>query len=719
LEEGKGEGSTWLSRFHMLAQLSRCWASAIVEQGVTDKANRNDDAEMKREQLLVGQVVQKLLPFLFLLCLISVWSKITGGYRYPSCTGFSISESNFMQIIFGSTLNLLMLTFSAALFCAFEACQLIYDLRATNGETSTALFVHLLQAGLPIFCFIQGKLCWKVYKQKYQTTPSRTHTDVTNNETLANFDTGQSQTIPRFFRELALFTLIFFTLAPFQSQLLAAPRHLVENIRLYMLSQKLIADQATDKTYGEELKLAEAYANMGEYKKSFAVIDALLSEISGPLDRERLANTYLRLSHFDLSNRVSAAEWLKLTNYADKKLEAIFSKCKPERTAAEAWNRKKNETLSDSLKFAADNLIRAYQRHGCTEQAIKWIEAKGILQRKLLGADRDNLQKIYFNLKSELIPTGERQNYAPLLHQEIARLECTQLSMSPDSWSEHWRRERLEHCLDELKTVATAPTPQSIKADPSHLLGDYDEVKASMKKELSLAEQSGDYAGAKDIARDMARLIHRYHNTVSHEAASYYNRMIELESRAPSSKVAQLSDLLEASKSNLECGNLKEGEEYLAKIQILKKSLFGEHYNGQARDLNDLALAYLKTGNAAEARPLYEQALRLDSESIGAENKAIAIYLNNLGQISEQLNDLSQAEKYYQQALRIDEKTPADKLNLGSDYENLGKLYLQTGQKVNALNNLVAARESKSKVLGAYAVEVVDLDRAIDKAKSL
>ncbi len=703
----------------MLAQLSQGRASAIVEQGVTDKANRYDDAKMKREQLLVGKVVQKLLPFLFLLCLISVWSKITSGCRYPSCTGFSISESNFMHIIFGSTLNLLMLTFSAALFCAFEACQLIYDLRATNGETSTALFVHLLQAGLPIFCFIQGKLCWKVYKQKYQTTPSRTHTDVTNNETLANFDTGQSQTISRFFRELALFTLIFLTLAPFQSQLLAAPRHLVENIRLYMLSQKLIADQATDKTYGEELKLAEAYANMGEYKKSFAVIDALLSEISEPLDRERFANTYLRLSHFDLSNRVSAAEWLKLTNYADKKLEVIYGNSKPTRADDGIWNRKENETLSDSLKFAADNLIRAYQRHGCTKQAIKWIEAKGILQRKLLGADRDNLQKIYFNLKSELIPSGQRKNYAALLHEEIARLECTQLSISPYSGSEHWRRERLEHCLDELKTLATAATPQSIKAEPSHNRGDYDEVKASMEKELALAEQSGDYAGAKDIARDMARLIHRYYNTVSKEAASYYNIMIELESRAPSSKNAQLQDLQEASRSNLECGNIKEGEEYLAKIQILKKSLLGEHYSGQARDLNDLALAYLKTENPAAARPLYEQALKLDSESIGVENKAIAIYLNNLGQISEQLKDFSQAEKYYQLALRIDKKTPCDTLDLGSDYENLGKLYLKTGQKENALKTLVAARDKKSKVLGVYAVEVVDLDRAIDKAKSL
>ncbi len=702
----------------MLAQLSRCWASAIVEQGVTDKANRYDDAKMKREQLIAAQVFQKLLPFLFLLCLLYVLSKTMGGCRYPSDTGYFIPDSDFTQIIFGSMLNLLMLTFNTALFCVFEACQLIYDLRASNRESSTVLFDHLLIAGLPIFCFILGKLCWKA-QPKYQATHSRAdHTDVINNETLANFDTGQSQTIPRFFRELALFTLIFLTLAPFQSKLLAAPRNLVENIRLYTLSQKLIADQATDKTYREELKLAEAYANLGEYKKSFAVIDALLSEISEPLNREKLGNTYRRLSHFDLSNSVSAAEWLKLTNYADKKLELIYDNCKPTQADDGIWNRNKNENLSGSLKFAADNLIRAYQRHGCTKQAIKWIEAKGILQRKLLGADRENLQKIYFNRNSELTPSGERKNYAALLHEEIARLECTQLSIAPDSWSEHWRRERLEHCQDELKTLAK-PTPQSIKAEPSHNRGDYDEVKASMQKELLLAEQSGDYAGAKDKARDIALLIHRYYNTVSNEAASYYNRMIELESRAPSSKEAQLSDLLEASRSNLECGNLKVGLGYLTKIQILKKSLLGENYSWQARDLNDLALAYLKTGNPAAARPLYEQALKLDSESIGAKNKAIAIYLNNLGQISEQLNDFSQAEKYYQQALRIDEKTPGDKLDLGNDYENLGKLYLQTGQKVNALKNLVAARESKSKVLGAHAVEVVDLDESIGKAKSL
>jgi hypothetical protein len=674
---------------------------------------------MKREQLIAAQVFQKLLPFLFLLCLVYVLSKLMGGCRYPSCNGFYISDSNFTQIIFGSVLNLLILTFNTALFFVFEACQLIYDLSATNRETSTVLFVHLLKAGLPIFCFVLGKLCWNVYQQKYQTTHLRTdHTDVINNETLANFDTGQSQTMRRFFQELVLFTLIFLALAPFQSKLLAAPSNLVENIRLYMLSQKLIAGQSTHKTFGEELNLAEAYANMGEYKKSFAVIDALLSEISEPLNRERLGNTYRRLSHTDLSNSVSATEWLKLTNYADKKLEAIYSNCKPTQADDGIWNKNKNENLSVLLNFAADNLTSAYQKHGCTKQAIKWIEAKGILQRKLLGADRENLQTISFNRNSELTPSCERKHYAALLHEEIARLECTQLSISPDSWSEHWRRERLEHCQDELKTLAK-PTPQSIKAEPSHNRGDYDEVKASMQKELLLAEQSGDYAGAKDKARDIALLIHRYYNTVSKEAASYYNRMIELESRAPSSKKAQLSHLLEASKSNLECGNLKVGLEYLAKIQILKKSLLGEHYSGQARDLNDLALTYLNTGNPAAARPLYEQALKLDSESIGVENKAIAIYLNNLGQISEQLNDFSQAEKYYQQALRIDEKTPGDTLYLGSDYENLGKLYLQTGQKANAIKNLVAARETKSKVLGAFAVEVVDLDRAISKAKAL
>jgi tetratricopeptide (TPR) repeat protein len=690
-----------------------------VEQGVTDKANCYADAKMKREQLLAAKILPKLLPFIFLLCIEYVWSKLMGGCRYPSCHGFYISDSNFTQIIFGSVLNLLMLTFSTALFCVFEACQLIYYLRATNTETSTVLFVQLNKAGLPIFCFILGKLCGKAYKQKYQTTRSRDdHTDVINNETLANFGTGQSQTMPRFFRELTLFILIFLALAPFQSKLLAAPNNLVENLRLYTISQKLIADQGTGKTYGRELKLAEAYANMGEFKKSFAVIDALLSEISESVDHERLANTYLLLSQFDLSNTVSATEWLKLTNYADEKLEAICSNCKPERTCGDTWNRKKNETVSDSLQFAADNFGSAYRKHGCTKQAIKWIEAKGTLQRKLLGSDRENLQQIFFNRNRELIPPSGRTNYAALLHEEIARLECTQLSITPYSLTEHWRRERLEHCLEELKTVATAPPP-SIKAETNHLGGDYDEVKATMKKDLSIAEQSGNYATARDKARDIARLIHRNYNTVSSEAASYYNRMIEFESRAPSSKEAQLSDLLEASKSNLECGNLKKGIEYLAKIQIHKKSLLGEHYSGQARDLNDLALAYLNTGNPAAARPLYEQALKLDSESIGAENKAIATYLNNLGQIAEQLNDLRQAEKYYQQALRIDEKTPGDKLALGSDYENLGKLHLQTGQNENALKNLVAARKTKSSVLGAYAVEVVDLDGLIGKAKSL
>ncbi len=149
---------------------------------------------------------------------------------------------------------------------------------------------------------------------------------------------------------------------------------------------------------------------------------------------------------------------------------------------------------------------------------------------------------------------------------------------------------------------------------------------------------------------------------------------------------------MEASKSNLECGNVKEGEEYLPKIQILRKSLFGENYDGQAR-------------------ALYETALKLNNEYLGAKNKAIAIYLNNLGRISEQLKDFEQAEKYYRHALIIDKNAPCEMLDVASDYENLGKLYLARGQKVTALKNLVVARDTKSQILGADAVEVVDLDR--------
>lgn len=233
-----------------------------------------------------------------------------------------------------------------------------------------------------------------------------------------------------------------------------------------------------------------------------------------------------------------------------------------------------NEGINGSLKTTANGLIRTYQKHGCTKQAIKWIEAKGTLQRKLLGGDSENLQHISVDLYRELAQADAKQNYAPLLQKNIALLEC-----SPSSNS--------------------------------------------------------------------------------------------------------------------------------------------EHYDGQARDLNSQALACLRKGNPAEARPLYEQALKLDTESLGAKNKAIAIYLNNLGHISEQLKDFDQAEKYYQQALLIDKNAPCVMLDVASDYENLGRLYLERGQKATALKNLVAARDSKSQILGADAVEAVDLDRAIAKAKTL
>lgn len=669
---------------------------------------------MKQETRTSAQVFRKLLPFLFLLCLgtlLFIGSKIIRGSSGPA----GYDDTNF---IFGTILNLILLTFNAALFCVFEACQLITDLRVQPTQATEVLSMHFLKAGLPLLCVILGKWCWKISKEDDSATQAMTAQPAhIEHLTIANFLAGQSQT-QRFLRELVLFSIVLLALSPFHSRLMAAPSNLVESIRLYTFSQKLIKDPHSYHALWDELRLAQAYANLGEYKKSFDVINSLIDETSKPANRERLSDIYCRFGDIDPSNNISAAEWLKLTSYADKKLEAMFRSIKPNMAYDGTSNRYKNENANDSLKYAANGLIKAYRKHGCTKQAIKWIEAKGILQRKLLGADSANLQNISINLYRDLAQTEENQNYEPLLQKNIALLQCSPLTNSTDSWTEHWRRERLQYSIEELEKL-TGAADRNKQAESSHHLDDYDEVKAQMQKELALAKQSGNYGRARDKARDIARLIHKHYDTVSKEAASYYNQMVELESRAPVARETQLSDLVEASKSNLECGNIKEGEEYLAKIQILRTSLFGEHYDGQARDLNSHALACIRKGNQAEARGLYEKALKLDTENLGARNKAIAIYLNNLGRISEQLKNSDQAEKYYQQALQIDRNSPCEMLDVASDYENLGRLYLSHGQKATALENLAAARNTKSQILGADAVEVVDLDRAIAKAKTL
>ncbi|MFA7338210.1 MAG: tetratricopeptide repeat protein [Candidatus Obscuribacterales bacterium] len=669
---------------------------------------------MKQDTRTSAQVFRKLLPFLFLLCLgtlLFFGSKIIRGCCGPA----GYDDTNF---IFGTILNLILLTLNAALFCVFEACQLITDLRVHPTHATEVLSMHFLKAGLPTVCFMLGKWCWKISRQGDSATQAMTGQPAyIEHFTIANFLRGQSQT-QRFLRELALFSIVLLALSPFHSRLMAAPSNLVESIRLYTFSQKLIKDPHSYQAFWDELRLAQAYANLGEYKKSVTVMNALIKDTTQPADSEWFIDIYHQFGSIDPSNKISAAEWQELTSYADNKLEAMFRSTKPAIAADGTWNRNKNELTSRALNIKARCLMRTYQKHGCTKQEIKWIEAKATLQRKLLGADSENLQNISVNLYRDLAQADEKQNYAPLLQKNIALLECSPLNNSTDSWTEHWRRERLQYSIDELEKL-TGEATSSKEAESSHHIDDYDEVKAQMQKELALAKQSGNYGRARDKARDIARLIHKHYDTVSKEAASYYNQLVELESRAPVARETQLSDLVEASKSNFECGNIKEGEEYLAKIQILRRSLFGEHYDGQARDLNSHALACLKNGDQAEARALYEKALKLDTENLGTRNRAIAIYLNNLGRISEQLKDSDQAEKYYRQALQIDRNMPSDMLDVASDYENLGRLYLSRGQKATALKNLVAARDTKSQILGAESVEVVDLDRAIAKAKTL
>lgn len=677
---------------------------------------------MKREPNLAEQVFQLVAPFLFLLCLGTLlWfcSKIVGGCCGPE-------GRDYTQIVLGTSLNLLILIIKPALFCVFETWQLLSDLWGKSSGAQSVLFLHFLKATLPVLCFILGKLCWKTCVANDRSKISRSASQPDSGDKGPVLEpVGEGGHAKSFLQELVVFSLIFLALMPFQSRIMQAPNDLVENARLFIFGQEIIAaSQPSSPSWSkyqviwDELRLAETYGNLGRYKEAFNTIDSIIAENRGPKTLDRLCDIYWRLRNIDSTNRLSATQWLSLTDLADKNLAAIFRISHPVQTADGEWNRNKNEVIYCSLAQAARGLIRSYLDHGCTERAIAWMEMKARLRRKLLGAELENRQRINNTLRWDKALSDERESNVPLLQEELALLECAPLSKSKDSWSEHWREENLRDCLDELAKITgveSESSTDSSKQTETRQHPENDEaLKAQMEKELAVAERSGDYLGAKNKARDIARHIHRYENTVSKDAASYYNRMVSLEEHVQMSKEEQLNDLLEALHSNLECGNLKQGQVYQAKIQVLKNSLFGERYIGKARDLNSQGLIYMQLGKPTLAKPLYEEALRLDTKTLGAGNKSIAIYLNNLGHISKQLKDFAHAEQYYRQAMQIDKSAPADTLAVADDYENLGKLYLDEKQRGDALKNLLAARDTKSKVLGADAVEVVELDKIIN-----
>ena len=657
------------------------------------------------------KVCKKALPFLFLLGFLVILffcSKIMGGCEPPGGRDGS-------PVLFGTIVNFLLLIINPALFCVFEVAQLIND-RINGCRVESIFFFHMIMAGLPVVSFGLGRWCWYAATSKKQPLnrvepPAEAEED----ELSSDFPQNRTKPVQRFFRDLAIFTLIFLALAPFHSNLLEAPSKLVENARVYLFSHNLQNKPNSYQAFYDKLRLADSYANLGQYEKSFQIFNALIDETVKDKRLFRLSDIYGRILYTDHNNTISPSKWIELTSYADSKLEAICQGIKPTTNPDGSWNKSKNGSLSEEPKGAQRCLIRTYTKHKCNLQAQKWIDSKYNLQRKLLGGGIENLQSLASARRwdrSQLEPLDIYNPFTgPQMH--LALLECRTAEPTEKSWSEHFRKRSIQDTLTELGQLDGTRITVRYLPESAGYHGDYYERKEQLLKELNQAEQSSNYAVARDKAREIARFIHRHYDSVSKEAAAYYNRMIKLESLAPQSKQAELQDLMEAAESNQICGNSAPAQDYLARAHTLKTSLLVKRYPGLARDLNNRALLLLRLNRIPEARLLYEQALQIDKECWGAQNKAIAVYLNNLGHICSDMKDYDQAEKYFQQALQIDERETCDKLDLGSDYENLGRLASTRGKKDLALKNLTTARNLKSQVLGPDSIEVVDLQKAI------
>lgn len=645
-----------------------------------------------------------LLGFLVILFFCS---KTIGGCEPPGGRDGS-------PVLFGTIVNFLLLIINPALFCVFEAASLINDI-CRGDAVGSIFFFHMIMAGLPVVSFGLGRWCWYAATNKKQPLNRvEPTTEVEEDELSSDLPQNETKPVQRFFRDLAIFTLIFLALAPFHSNLLEAPKKLVENARVYLFSHNLQNKPNSYQTFYDKLRLADSYANLGQYEKSFQIFNALIDETVKDKRLFRLSDIYGRILYTDHNNTISPSKWIELTSYADSKLEAICRDIRPATNPDGSWNKSKHSMPEEPI-IAQRCLIRTYIKHNCNLQAQEWINSKYNLQRKLIGANIETLQSLSATARGELsqLPPPDNSNLLPDLQKEIALLEGATAEPNENSLSEYVRKSNLQDTLTELGKLDGTRITVRFLPEAARYAKDYDEKKEQLLKQLNQAEQSGNHAVARDKAREIARFILRPYDSVSKEAATYYNRMIKLESLAPQSKQLELQDLMEAAESNQICGNSALAQDYLTRAQTIKSALLGEHYPGLARDLNNRALLLFRLSRLPEARVLYEQALQIDKESWGGESKAIAVYLNNLGHICSDMKDYDQAEKYFQQALQIDERETCDKLDLGSDYENLGRLAISQGKKVLALKNLTTARNLKSQVLGPDSIEVVDLQKAI------
>lgn len=120
----------------------------------------------------------------------------------------------------------------------------------------------------------------------------------------------------------------------------------------------------------------------------------------------------------------------------------------------------------------------------------------------------------------------------------------------------------------------------------------------------------------------------------------------------------------------------------------------------QARMLHAIGTVYEALGQYEESQRTIEEALQLLEQTVGSEEAAVARSLNALGNVLRVQGDYARAETELSRAAEIYDRLPSLPRARGDVANNLGLLYLETGQFGRAESLLVGAARSYEEAFG-------------------
>ena len=163
-------------------------------------------------------------------------------------------------------------------------------------------------------------------------------------------------------------------------------------------------------------------------------------------------------------------------------------------------------------------------------------------------------------------------------------------------------------------------------------------------------------------------------------------------------------------------GDLQRAEQLVRRALEIDKSTGGEDHPRYIAHLFHLAFLTEDRGNIAEAEKLYGQVVTLCRRVFGPEHPETIDAMSAHGTFLVHTERLAQAKPILEEVLALNLKVRPGHAYIGNDYENLGRLELQSGNTKAAENQFVRAlsiyRETLPPGHGMIATALANLGRA-------